>query len=476
MTTLTKDSSNNQGDQAGPITTQTIPDYPGSHPIWGTGRDFAQDPIAILLHIVKDYPQMVRLRFGPFHAHVISDPDLAKEVMVTKNRNFVRPDNLRNILGAASGVNLFNSDGDYWLRQRRMLQPAFHMRRITGFAQTMTTESERLLARWDAHPDVAAGRPVDIQDEMTWVTLNIVGKSLFGVDMQEAGWGQELTGAFGTNAAWIDHRFNNLISAPLWMPTRLNRDFKRGRATVYRLLGEMIDQRRQTIQSQHEERDDFLQMLLELRYEDTDEGMTDKQLMDECGAFFFAGHETTALSLSWAWYLLATHPGAEAKLHAEVDEVLGGRIPTLGDLEQMPYSRMVIEEAMRLYPAAWATSRQSVEAEQIGPYALPAKSMVMINFSGIHRHPDYWERPDSFEPERFSPERSANRPRHAYLPFGQGPRLCIGNQFAMMEAQLVLATVAQRYRMRTLPGYTAKAKPVFTLHVDGGLPMILERR
>ncbi len=453
-------------------TPQPIPTYPGGHPIWGTGRMFAADPIALLLQAMHDYPEIVRMRFGPFSLHVVSDADLAKEVMVTRNRNFERPQNIRTILDAVSGVNLFNSNGEVWRRQRRLLQPAFHMRRIVGFADTMTGETERLLQEWTTNPAIAAGQPVDVEKEMMRVTFNIVGKALFGVDMQEAGRSQELSAAFATNAAWIDHRLGNLLAAPLWMPTRLNRGFKQSRATASRLIGQIIDDRRR----EGGDHDDFLQMLLDLRYDDTGEGMNDEQLINESGAFFFAGHETTSNTLSWTWYLLAKYPGVEAKLHEELDRVLAGRTPTLADLENLTYTRMIIEESMRLYPAAWATSRQAIEADQIGPYAIPAGGMIMINISGIHRSPLYWDNPDSFEPERFSPERSADRPRHVYLPFGQGPRQCIGNQFAMMEAQLVLATLAQRYRLRTLPGYTAHAKPVFTLHVEGGLPMIVERR
>jgi len=455
-----------------PTTLSPIPTYPGSHLIWGTGREFAADPIAMLLRIMHGYPQMARMRFGPFRVHVVSDADLAKEVMVVHSRNFERPQNIRTILDTVSGVNLFNSNGDYWRRQRRLLQPTFHMRRIVGFADTMIAEAERLLRRWDEHPAMAAGQPVDVEQEMVWITLNIVGKALFGVDMQEAGRGRDLSGAFANNAAWINHRLNNIFAAPLWLPTPMNRAFKRSRDAASHLIGEIIADRRR----EGGDHDDFLQMLLDLRYEDTGEGMNDEQLVNESGAFFFAGHETTSNTLSWTWYLLAKHPGVEAKLHEELDQVLGGRVPGLADLEQLPYARMILEEAMRLYPAAWATSRQAMEADQIGPYSLPAGATVLVNISGIHRNPAYWERPDSFEPERFSPERSADRPRHAYLPFGEGPRQCIGNQFAMMEAHLVLATLAQRYRLRTLPGYTAKAKPVFTLHVDGGLPMIVEPR
>ena len=452
-------------------TTEPIPTYAGGHPIWGTGRMFAADPITLLLQAMRDYPEIVRMRFGPFLLHVVSNADLASEVMVTRNRNFERPHNIRTILDAVSGVNLFNSNGEVWRRQRRLLQPAFHMRRIVGFADTMTEETERLLrmGAQSSHRRRSA--------------CGCGGRDGAG-HPQHRGQGPIWRGHARGRAQPGDERRlchqRRLDRSPAGQcPGRPPVDAHPHQPGLQTGPGrgfpaDRPDHRRPPPGGG--EHDDFLQMLLDLRYDDTGEGMNDEQLINESGAFFFAGHETTSNTLAWTWYLLAEHPGVEAKLHDELDRVLAGRTPALADLENLPYTRMIIEESMRLYPAAWATSRQAIEDDQIGPYAIPAGSMVMINISGIHRSPDYWDNPDSFEPERFSPERSADRPRHVYLPFGQGPRQCIGNQFAMMEAQLVLATIAQRYRLRTLPGYTAHAKPVFTLHVEGGLPMIVERR
>jgi cytochrome P450 len=233
----------------------------------------------------------------------------------------------------------------------------------------------------------------------------------------------------------------------------------------------VINERRQ----QNTEQGDLLAMLLEARDEETGEGMSDKQVHDEMMTFLLGGHETTANTLNWTWYLLSQNPEAEQRLHAELDSVLGGQIPTVEHLSQLPYARMLIEEVMRLYPAAWGFLRHAANADEIGGYHIPANSLVWMSPYVTHRHPDFWENPEAFDPERFTPERSASRPRFAYFPFGGGPHLCIGNAFAMMEAQLLLATIAQRYRPRLLPGHEVKPKVVLTLQPDN-LPMTIQER
>jgi cytochrome P450 len=454
---------------AQPASARRIPRYPDSHFLWGALNEFSANPFEMLRRLVVPYPDLVELRFGPFRQIIVNDPDFARHVLVNNQKNYVRPRNFTRILNLVSSANLFNSDGDYWLRQRRLLQPAFHRQRIVGFGQLMTDETEKLLARWERHD---RARPVAVEAEMTDLTLAIVGRALFGVDMAATSRGRELSAGFDATSGYINYRFEEILAPPLWIPTKRNREFKRGRAEVQRITQAIIDERRRAPGEHH----DFLQMLLELRYEDTDQGMTDEQLRSESGAFFFAGHETTANTLTFAFYLLAKNPQAEAKLHDELARVLGGRTPTIDDLPQLPYNRMVVEETMRLYPAAWATSRETLAPDTLGPYALPARQPVMISVTGIHRHPAYWENPDAFDPERFTAERSAARPKHAYLPFGEGPRMCIGYQFALFEAQLVLATIAQRYRLTVAPDYQVTARPVFTLRTTDGLPMMLDLR
>ena len=288
-------------------------------------------------------------------------------MLVNNQKNYVRPRNFSRILNLVSSQNLFNSDGDYWLRQRRVLQPAFHRQRIVGFGQLMTDETEKLLARWDRHDRT---QPLAVEAEMTDLTLNIVGRALFGVDMSASSRGRELSAGFDATSGYINYRFEEFMAPPIWVPTKRNRHFKHGRAEVQRITQAIIDERRREPGEYH----DFLQMLLEMRYEDTGQGMTDQQLRSESGAFFFAGHETTANTLTFALYLLAKHPEAEAKLHAELARVLGGRTPTIDDLPQLPFNRMVVEETLRLYPAGWATSRRPWRPTRWDPIRSPPTS------------------------------------------------------------------------------------------------------
>ncbi len=272
---------------------------------------------------------------------------------------------------------------------------------------------------------------------------------------------------------YLNYRLNHVFAWPLFAPTPRNLRLRRALGLIDRVIQEMIDERRLS----GDERADLLSILLAARYEDTGLGMTDEQLQNEVGILIGAGHETTSNALTWTLYLLSENPEAEQALHRELDRELQGRVPTMADLQALPYTRMVIEEAMRLYPPAWIlTGRETIAEDQIAGYTIPARSTVFISPYVIHRDPRFWPDPERFDPGRFAPEAAAARPRFAYLPFGGGPRKCIGADFALTEAQLILAAVAQRYCLRLQPGWTVKPDPIFTLRVRGGLPMHLEAR
>lgn len=443
------------------------PYYNGRQWLGGMIGEISQNPLDLFERLLPQHPDIVRSRMGPMPAYIIFNADYAKHILQKNHANYTRPNVFSNLLHTIADVNLFSAEGDYWQRQRKMLSPAFHRQQIVGFGQVMQEETAALLARWQT-----AVAPLDIQHEMTNLTLNIVGRSLFGVDMLADSRGRELTKGFEGTTGWINYRFNHLLAPPVWVPIKANRQLKAGRATVERVSQQILDDRRQSGESRH----DFLQMLIDLRYEDTDEGMDDATIRNEMGTFFFAGHETTSNTLSWAWYLLSQNPDAEAKLHEEVDAVLNGRIATIDDISHLPYTRNVINETMRLYPAAWATSRQPSSDDQVGPYKLPAGSNIFLAFYAIHRHPRYWHNPNAFDPDRFTPERAANRPNHAFMPFGIGPRFCIGSQFALTEATIALASIAARYRLRLAPGAHVEPETVFTLRVKDALPMMVEKR
>ncbi|MDP3767798.1 MAG: cytochrome P450, partial [Dehalococcoidia bacterium] len=255
-------------------------------------------------------------------------------------------------------------------------------------------------------------------------------------------------------------------------PTPTNLRFRRAMRTLDDIVYGMIEARR----NNGADKDDLLSMLLEARDEETGEGMSDKQLRDEVFTMFTAGHETTAAALAWTWYLLSQHPEAEGRLHNELGSVLSGRTPGLDDLQRLPYTRMVIEETLRLYPPVWSIGRMALREDTVLGYRIPAKGQVLLSSYVTHRHPEFWDEPERFDPERFAPERAASRPRYAYFPFGGGPRQCIGNEFAMMEAQLALATLAQRYRLRLVPGQVVEPEPAVTLRPRHGVMVTVEAR
>jgi cytochrome P450 len=301
--------------------------------------------------------------------------------------------------------------------------------------------------------------------------MEVVGQSLFSVDLSDDS--STLGKAFITTTGYIQYRFNTPLYPPLAIPTRLNREVKQAMVDVQNILQEMIDERRRT----GERKEDLMTMLMEARYEDTGEGMTDDQLRNELGVMIGAGQETTSNLLTWIFHLLSDNPDAEAKLLEEYNRVLGGRVPTLADLPNLSYNRMVVDEALRIYPPAWAVStRTALEDDVVLGYHIPKGAGVFISPYVVHRDPRFWNEPEKFMPERFTDDQVEARHKYAYIPFGAGPRKCIGFTFALTETQLILATLLQHYKLTTKPGYQVVPSPEFTLRVRGGLPMRVERR
>jgi cytochrome P450 len=347
------------------------------------------------------------------------------------------------------------------------MQPVFHRQRIAGFARLMTAAALEMLARWEAE----TVERCDLADEMMRLTLAIVGRALFSIDLAREA--HAVGPAFTTVNRHLG-QFNLMLLLP-FLPTRANRRFRKAVAELDQVVWRVIGERRKS-GADGEDRGDLLSMLLAARDADTGEGMSDRQLRDEIITLMLAGYETTANALTWTFYLLAQNADAERRLHEEVDAVLGARPPEADDLPRLVWTRMVIEEAMRLYPPAWIVTRGAIEDDELAGHRIAAGSIVMASPWVTHRHPDFWPEPERFDPERFSPERAAGRHRYAYFPFGGGPRLCIGSGFAMTEAQLILATVAQRHRFRLEPGYRATPEPLITLRPRGGMPVTVERR
>lgn len=444
------------------------PPGPRGHPLFGSVRDAQRGGPQFYVDARQRFGDVIRFRsYGPLGWYMISHPDDIEYIVRGNAANY--PKGIwSGFLEPLVGQGLLTSEGDLWRRQRRLEQPAFHRQRLAALGATMAGAAEALGERWSAY--ARDGRPFDMMAEMSQLTLRVVGQTLLGADT--SGEAARVTPAVTEGIDYVQYRLDHLFPLPEWVPTRRNRQFQRARAALDRLVYGIIDQRRRT----GEDTGDLLSMLLLARDEETGEGMSDQQLRDEVMTIVLAGHETTAVTLTWTWYLLAKHPEVADKLRAELDATLGGRTPRIEDLANLPYTRMTIEEALRLYPPAWMLGRQAKEADEIRGYHIPAKALITCSQYVTHRHPDFWTDPERFDPERFAPERAAGRPRFAYFPFGGGQRQCIGNNFALMEAQLVLATLAQRYRPCPVPGHPVEPEPMLTLRPRHGMPMTLHER
>ncbi len=441
-----------------------FPAGPRPKPIVGSSFDFNGDPLGFVTRMQRDYGDAATvpmLRRGKMV--MLFAPAYVRYVLTEHPRLFTSREfnySLERLLGDG----LLSIDGEFHRSQRRLVQPAFHRKRIESYAQTMTQHTEDMLAAWQP------GQTLDMATAMQSLTLRIVAKTLLSVDLRH-------------DSSELGHAFNDVILFPadvrLSWKTLLKIDspltpygrFLRGKATLDRLIYGIIDERR----ASGEDTGDVLSMLLASQDEDATV-MTDKQVRDETMTFFAAGHETTANALSWAFYLLSEYPAAYAKLRAELDRVLGGRTPTVEDLPNLVYTDMVIKEAMRLYPPAWAIGRMASEDFTIGDYHLPKGQIVLMSQWVIQRRPDIWGADaDHFKPERFDPTHPQEVPQFAYFPFGGGPRMCIGMPFAQMEARLLLATIAQHYYPRMVLGHPVVPQPMVTLRPRYGLKMTLGR-
>ncbi len=445
------------------------PHPPG--PPWPTAAQntsrFLRKALDFLLEMRERYGDVVSVPtlVGPFT--LIFHPDGVRHVLQENHRNYNKDVPDYHVLRLVLGNGLLTNDDGSWLAQRRLIQPAFHRERVAAFGPLMAETTVRWTEAWETGGFIETDRPLALAREMSGLTLSIVAKALFGTDLsaENEGVGRALT--------TVNHLLAKGFYLPwvLSLPTRERRRLRAARSALYTVVEQIIRERRR----RHERHGDLLEMLLEARDEETGEGMSDEQVRDEVLTLLLAGHETTANALSWTFYLLAQHPHVEARLQEEHQQVLNGRLAMIEDLPQLSFTRMVVVEAMRLYPPAWGLGRRALGNDEIGGYAIPKGAYVLVFPYVTHRHPAFWERPGEFDPERFSPERAAGRHRFAYFPFGGGPRLCLGNQFALYEAQLILATILPRYELRLLPGGIVTPEPLVTLRPCGDLLMTLRR-
>jgi cytochrome P450 len=419
-----------------------------------------RDPLTFFQSMLEKYGDFVAVRFGPVRYFLVNDPDGVRHVLVDNQKNYKKSryyEGLKLVLGEG----LLTSEGDFWRRQRRLAQPAFHKERIASFATTMVSDTEAMLERWRG---ADLGPAFDIHHEMMGLTLRIVTRTLFSFDSDAEA--DEVGRAMSVAIDFVNEYADAIVRIPPWLPTPRNLRFGRARRTLDALVLRIIDQRRKA----KDKPNDLLTMLMSAQDEETREQMTDRQLRDEVMTLVAAGHETTANLLTWTFYLLSQHPEASARLTRELASVLGGRRPSLDDLARLLFTRAVLDEALRLYPPAWIFEREALADDQIGGYRVRRGTMVAMCPYAMHRHRSFWEDPQRFDPDRFSSP-SATRPKYAYLPFGGGPRLCIGNTFALMEAQIILAMVAAEWKLDLAPGFEVALAPAVTLRPRGGLLM-----
>jgi cytochrome P450 len=424
-------------------------------------RAFRRDPLGLLERLARQ-GDVVRLRVPGADAFLLNHPDLVHAVLVTEHRAFHKGPTIQ-AAKMLLGESLLTSEEERHLRQRRLIQPMFHHERIATYASAMVRRGEEAAGRW------AEGVELDLHAEMARLTLAIVGETLFGADVDEER-GATVTRALTDVLAMFDRVYSPVFRMLVRLPTPTMRRYHRIERDLDRVVGDLIAGRRAAGAAG----DDLLSLLLRAR--DEGAGMNDEQVRDEALTLFLAGHETTANALAWAWWLLAQHPDVEARLHGELREALGERVPGAEDLGRLCYAEAVLSESIRLRPPAWAIGRRAVRDVRIGDVDVPAGSIVVVSPWLLHHDPRWWPEPDVFRPERWTPDAKAARPRSAYLPFGGGPRVCVGEPFAWMEGVLLLSTIARRWRFRLVPGRTVEPQAVVTLRPRHGLPMIPERR
>ncbi|MHB1133990.1 MAG: cytochrome P450 [Chloroflexota bacterium] len=444
------------------MATTTVPAGPRGNVLLGNLPAMQRDALGSMTDWARRYGDFVPVRFGPYAGYFVNHPDYIEQMLVANARHYVKGSVLqrsRYLLGNG----LLTAEGDFWLRQRRLIAPAFHRERLATYAETMTSYTERMLADW------SDGEERDLHPEMTRLTLAIVAKTLFDADVardapqvgQAMG---EVMHAFATRSAAA-------VFLPQWVPLPSRRRAWAAAARLDRIIYRFIAERR----TRGGARDDLLSLLLSAR-DENGEGMPDKQVRDEAMTIFLAGHETTAIALTWAFALLAQQPAAEARLAAELEEALDGRAPGLADLPNLPYTEAVVWEALRLYPPAYAIERLATRDTEIGPYHVPKGSTVIASQWVMQRDARYFAAPDEFRPERWLDGLAKQLPKFAYFPFGGGPRVCIGNQFALMEARLLLAGIARRFRLELAPGQRLATAPSITLRPRYGLRVLPRRR
>jgi cytochrome P450 len=450
------------------IRTANVSAVPGprSYPIFGMLPHMWGGPHKFLLRTAMQYGNVARL-WGSARL-LISHPEGVKRVLLDNHHNYIKGKYAKKIQFMI-GNGLPANEGASWLSQRRLMQPAFHRHQFASFATVITDMAATMIERWSAL--AANNRPFDVLAEMKILTQQIIVRLMFGAHL-DAAEAESVGRAFTTIMAYFNYRQESLFPLPEHWPTPRNHRVRQAQELIDRCVSRIIEVRRSGATGAT----DLLSTLLAARDEETGEGMSEQQLRDEVRTIFISGYDSTSNVLAWVWHSLARFPNVEQLLHEELAAVLGGRMPSYEDLPRLTYLRMVIEETMRLYPPPWATGRTAIGDDEIDGYLIPAGTDIIVSPYVTHRLPSVWENPETFDPQRFAPERSAGRHRCAFFPFGFGPRVCIGNHLAMLEAQVIISAVAQFYRLRLVPGHRVLEYPIVLMGPRYGIRVTAHAR
>lgn len=438
-----------------------VPPGPPRRAALGILRQLRADRLGLMSGAVAEYGDAVRVAIGPKKLYIFNHPDHAKHVLADNAANYHKGIGYTEAKRAL-GDGLLTSEGALWKEQRRTIQPVFQHKRIAGRADVIVDEALALVDRLRVHS--GAGRPADVLSEITSLTLGVLGSTLLDADL----------GAFDS----VGHSFESVQDqamfemetlglVPRWLPLKGQLTFRKARAHLEEVVEILVAQRKANPTSG----DDVLTRLIASTNKEADRRVADRRMRDELVTLLLAGHETTASTVGWTLDLVSQHPEIRERLHEEAVAVYGDRRPTYEDLPKLRYTNMVIQEAIRLYPPVWILTRRAVEADEVGGYHVPAGAEVLICPYILHRHPKYWEEPERFNPERFNPDVKTNRPRYAHIPFGAGPRFCVGNHLGMMEALFIISTLMRDLRLGKVPGFTVTPEPMLSLRLGGGLPM-----
>jgi cytochrome P450 len=444
------------------IDAKRVPPGPSQREVLHTFRMLATDRLGLLSSAAARYGDAVRIPVGPRTLYFFNHPDHAKYVLADNSGNYHKGIGLAQARRAL-GDGLLTSEGELWRKQRKVIQPVFQARRIAGQATAVAQEATRLVERLRAHRD---GDPVDVVAEMTDLTLGVLGRTLLDTDLSPF---NSIGHAFEAVQDQAMFEMLSMSMVPMWLPLPHQLRFRRGRAQLEDVVAQLVAQR--DARGADQSGDDALSRLIVSTRQEADPQVARQRLRDELVTLLLAGHETTASTLGWSFHLIDQHPEIGERLHAEAVEVLGDRTPVYEDLHRLRYTTMVVEEVMRLFPPVWILTRQAQADDEIGGYHVPAGADVLVCPYTLHRHPAFWPEPERFDPGRFDPARRNDRPRYAYVPFGAGPRFCVGNSLGMMEAVFVLAVVSRELRLRAVPGYRVVPEPMLSLRIRGGLPM-----